>query len=63
MSNTINIDINTATKNYKKIIDLGPYKGSGVGYDWVGACIKKSLSIICHMQPIKGGVLTKNFEN
>ena len=50
-------DVDNATKNYKKI------KGSGVGYDWVGACIKKSLSIICHMQPIKGGVLTKNFEN
>ena len=26
-------DINNATKNYEKIIDLGPYKGSEVGYD------------------------------
>ena len=25
-------DVNNTTKNYKKIIDLGPFKGSGVGY-------------------------------
>ena len=26
-------DVDDATKNYNKIIDLGPYKGQGVGYD------------------------------
>ena len=26
-------DINNATKNYDKIIDLWPYKVQGVGYD------------------------------
>ena len=30
----------------KKIIDLGAYKGSGVGYDWGAAYIKQFLSII-----------------
>ena len=30
---TVTFDVNNATKNYKKIIDLGPYKGSGTGFD------------------------------
>ena len=54
---TTTFHINNGTKNYKKIIDLGPYKGLG------GSIYKQLLSIICHMQPIKKGVLTKNFEN
>ena len=29
---TTTFDVNNATKNYNKILDLGPYKGSGVGY-------------------------------
>ena len=41
-------DVDNAPKNYETIIDLGPYKGKGVGYDWVGAFTKKYLSIICH---------------
>ena len=28
-------DVNNATKNYEKIIDLGPYKGYGVVYDYI----------------------------
>ena len=32
---TFNLD--NATKNYKKIIDLGPLKKSWVGYDWGAA--------------------------
>ena len=55
--------VDNATKNYKKIIDLVPYKGSGMGYDWGVAYSKQVLSIICHMQHIKGGVLNQNFEN
>ena len=27
-------DVDNATKYYEKTIGLGPYKGSGVGYDW-----------------------------
>ena len=30
---TATFDVNNYTKNYKEILDLGPYKGSGVGYD------------------------------
>ena len=45
-------DVDNATKNYKRIIDLGPYKGSGAGYHW-GAEYSKQF---------QGGVLTKNFE-
>ena len=26
--------MDNATKNFKKIIDFGPYKGKGVGYDY-----------------------------
>ena len=47
-------DIANAAKNYGKIIHLGPYKGSGVGYDWGAAYIKQYLSMMCHMKPIKG---------
>ena len=34
---TATFDIDKTTKNYKKIIDLGTYKGSGVGYDYGAA--------------------------
>ena len=34
---TATFDVDNATKNYKKIIDLGPHKGSGVGYDYGAA--------------------------
>ena len=30
---TATFDIDIATKNYKKILDLGTYMWSGVGYD------------------------------
>ena len=30
---TATFDVNNVTKNYKNIIDLGPHKGSGEGYD------------------------------
>ena len=53
-------DVDNATKDYKKIINWGPYKGSGVGYDWGVAYIKQFLSIICHMQPIQWEFLTEN---
>ena len=33
---TTTFDVDNANKNYKKIIDLGPYKGQGVVYDWGG---------------------------
>ena len=54
--------VDNITNNSKKIIDRGPYKVSGVGYDYGAAWIKQFLSIICHLQ-LKAGVLTKNFEN
>ena len=53
-------DVDNATKNYEKIIDLGPYKGSGVGCDLGVAYIKQFLSTICHMQ---WEFYTENFEN
>ena len=56
-------DVDNATKNYEKIIVIGPYKWSGMGYHLGAAYSKQFLSIICHIQPVKGGVLTKNFEN
>ena len=34
-----------------------------MAYDLGAAYIKQFLSIICQMQPIKGGVLTKPIEN
>ena len=46
---TATFDVNNVIKNLEKIIDNGPYKGSGVGN--------------CHMQLIKGGVLAKDVEN
>ena len=55
--------VDNVSKNQEKIIDLGTYKGSGMGYNEGAAYIKQFLSIICHMQAIKGGVLIKNFEN
>ena len=30
---TATFDVDDAKKNDKKILDLGPYKGSGVNYD------------------------------
>ena len=30
---TKTIDVDNVTKNYKKILDIGPYNVSGVGYD------------------------------
>ena len=43
-------DVDNATKNYENIIDWGPYKGPGVGYDWDVAYIQWKF-------------LTENFEN
>ena len=58
----LTFDVDNANKNHKKIIVFGPYKGSGVGDDDLGvALITQFLSIICNMQLIEGGVLTKNF--
>ena len=34
---TVTFDVDNATKNYKRIIDLGPFKGSGVGNDYGAA--------------------------
>ena len=39
-------DVDNATKNQEKIIDLGTYKGSEMGYDQGAAYIKQFLSII-----------------
>ena len=44
-------DVDDATKNYEKIIDLGLLQR--VSYDRGAAYIKLFLSIICKMQPIK----------
>ena len=30
---TATFDVDNATKNYKKIKEFAPFKGSGVGYD------------------------------
>ena len=38
---TVTFDVDNASKNYKKIIDLGPFKGSGVCYDYQGAAYTK----------------------
>ena len=43
--------------------DFGTYKGSGDGFYQGASLIKQILSILCHMQPIKGGALPNNFEN
>ena len=59
----LKFDVDNATKNYEKIIDWGPFKGSGVGYDLEVAYIKQFLSIMCHMQLIQWEFLTENFEN
>ena len=38
---TTTFDVYNATKNYNKILDLGPNKGSGVGYNKGIAWIKQ----------------------
>ena len=45
-SEIMTFDVNNATKNYKKIKDLGRFKGSRVGYDMGVADNKQFLSII-----------------
>ena len=37
---TTTFDVDNANKNHKKILDLGPYNGSMVGYDEKAAYIK-----------------------
>ena len=55
--------VHNAFKNYKKIIYLALFNGSCVGYDKGAAYIEPFFIIIWHIQLIKEGVLTKNFEN
>ena len=55
-------DIDKATKNNKKMINFGTYKGSGIYWGEGAANTKQYLGVILHMQLVKPEVLPNNME-
>ena len=59
---TATFDVDNATKSYRKILDLGPYKGLEVGYDWGAAQIKQFIKYYMSHEAHQEGFLLKSLK-